>query len=288
MQRKSAIMLRVLMNRYHQGAPSMLLEGLPKEDAQLVLDQTITSSEASQIMMRPSELLGGQIHYSWLQPVIESFHPAMQPLLISALPKESALALTKLMDKPKLATPKPIARDFLLLALCRKFSKGSVMPMQFLPESTLSSLITLTKPELLELVDYLGIYDLAEEIRHIVDKVLLKSIYACLSAKKQHFLRICLHQKEKLKAAAKIGLINWKGDESQLGRLLHRRGLLRLSYALSGQPRDFIWHLAHRLDVGRGHILGKNFSDKEIPGVTTFLAQQVLNTLNFLKRTNPS
>lgn len=287
MQLKSAIMLRVLMNRYHQGAPSVLLEGLREEDAQLVLDQAITSSEASQIMLRPSELLGGQIHYSWLQPVIETFSPDMQPLLISALPKESAQALTKLMDKPKLPTPMPFARNFLLLVLCRKFSKRAVMPMQFLPETPLSPLVTLTKQQLLELIDYLGVYDLAEEIRHIVDKVLLKSIYACLTAKKQHFLRICLHQKEKLKAA-KIGLVNWKGDASQLERLLHRRGLLRLSYALSGQPRDFVWHLAHRLDVGRGHILGKNFSDTEILGVSTFLAQQVLNTLNFLKRTNPS
>lgn len=288
MQRKSAIMLRVMMNRYHQGAPSVFLEGLSKEDAQLVLDQEITSTDASQIIIRPNELLGGQIHYSWLQPVIETFSPSMQPLLISALPNEYSQPLTKLMNQPKLPKPMPLARNFLLLALCRKFSKRAVMPMQFLPETALSALITLTKSELLELIDYLGLYDLAEEIRHIVDKVLLNSIYACLSAKKQHYLRICLHQKEKLKAAAKIGLVNWKGDAAQLARLLHRRGLLRLSYALSGQPRDFVWHLAHRLDVGRGHILGKSYSDKEIPGVSPYLAQQVINTLNFLKRTNPS
>lgn len=287
MQLKSAIMLRVLMNRYHQGSPASLLGGLSKEDADLVRDQNITSAEAAQILIRPNVLLGEQIHYSWLQPVIETFSPSMQPLLISALPLESSRALSKLMNMPELPKPTPLARQFLLLTLCRKFSKRAVMPMQFLPETTLSPLITLTKTELLELIDYLGIYDLAEEIKHIVDKVLLSSIYACLSAKKQHYLRICLHQKEKLKAA-KMGLVNWKGDAAQLERLMHRRGLLRLSYALSGLSRDFVWHLAHRLDVGRGHILGKNYSDKEIPGVSAFLAQQIINTLNFLKRTNPS
>lgn len=286
MQPKTAIMLRVLMNRYHQGAPSALLEGLPAEDAKLVLDQDIISTDVSQIVIRPNELLGDQIHYSWLQPVLETFTPSMQSLLISALPKESSEALAKLMNKPKLPKPTQLAQNFLLLALCRKFSKRAVMPMQFLPEAPLNVLMTLKKAELLELIDYLGLYDLAEEIRHIVDKILLNSIYACLSIKKQHYLRICLHQKEKLKAAAKIGLVNWKGDAEQLGRLLHRRGLLRLSYALSGQPRDFVWYLAHRLDVGRGHILGKSYSDKEISGVSAYLAQQVINTLNFLKRTN--
>lgn len=287
MQLKSAIMLRVLINRYHQGAPVALLAGLPQEEAQLVLEQGIISSDASQVILRPSELLGNKIHYSWLLPVIETFNSGMQPLLISALPKESAQALSHLMNVPLLPSPVPPIRKILLIALCRKFTKRTILPVQFLPETAVTPLGDLTKPELLELIDYLGIYDLAEEIRHIVDKVLLKSIYACLTAKKQHFLRICLHQKEKLKAA-KIGLINWKGDAGQLERLLHRRGLMRLSYALSGQPRDFVWHLVHRLDVGRGRLLGKYFSDKEIPGVSAFLAQQALNTLNFLKRTSPS
>lgn len=288
MQHKNAIMIRVLMNRYHQGAPSMLLDGLTKEDARLILDREISSVDPSQVIIKPNELLKGQIHYSWLQPVIESFSPSMQALLVAALPKESSRPLMKLLNLTKLPKPKPIGESFLLSILCRKFGKRSVMPMQFLPETPLSVLTRLSKPELLELIDYLGLYDLAEEIRHIVDKKLLNSIYACLSAKKQHYLRTCLHQKEKLKAASKIGLVNWKGDAAQLGRLLHGRGLLRLSYALSGHSRDFIWHLAHRLDVGRGRILGKNFSDKEIPGVSSFLAQQVVNTLNFLKRTHPS
>jgi hypothetical protein len=83
-----------------------------------------------------------------------------------------------------------------------------------------------------------------------------------------------------------MDLAGWKGDPGQLERLLHRRGLLRLSCALAGQPRDFVWHIVHRLDVGRGHLLGKYFSSKEIQGVTPFLIQQCLNTLNYLKKTS--
>ncbi|MBA3602713.1 MAG: hypothetical protein H0W50_03550 [Parachlamydiaceae bacterium] len=282
MELKSAIMLRVLINRFHQGAPEVLLKGLSKEEAEHVLVHTISSTEASKVMTKPSAFLK-DIHYSWLQPVLETFRSSLQPMLISALPTDSAVPLSKLMCHPLLKPASDVSREFLLSSLCRKFMESSPLPVTFLPETFASPLALLNKTQLIELIDFLGIYDLAEELRHIVDKVLLKAIYKCLSLKKQHFLRICLHQKEKLKAV-KIGLINWKGDEVQLGRLLHRRGLLRLSYALSGQSSDLMWHIIHRLDVGRGQIIKKNYSKKEVPGVTVYLSLQVLNTFNYLKK----
>ncbi|MGZ3633041.1 MAG: hypothetical protein ACXWM7_01775 [Parachlamydiaceae bacterium] len=285
MEQKSAIMLRVLMNRYHQGAPDVLLAGLPKDDAADVLAQNISSSDASKILQSPVDLLGEKIHYSWLVPVLETFSKPMQSFLISALPQQNAQALSHLMKRPLVPTQATSVREYLLSLLCQKFSKRSVMPIEFLPETSLTKLGTLNKAELIELIDYLGLFDLAEELRYIVDNVLVKSIYNCLSPKKQHFLRASLHKKEKLKAG-KIGLMNWKGDRLQLERLLHRRGLLRFSYALAGQNKDFVWHIVHRLDVGRGHLIGKYYSSKEFPGVTAFLCQQVLNTLNFLNKTS--
>jgi hypothetical protein len=285
MQRKSSIMLRVLMNRYHQGAPDALLAGLPKEGAKEVLEQDVQSSDALQVMLLPLNFLGDRIHYSWLVPAIETFSKQMQPVVISALPSHSSEPLSKLMKRPLLPPQARPVREFLLNILCQKFSDRPVLPVEFLPETPLMQLSTLNKSQLIELIDLLGLFDLAEELRHIVDKVLVKSIYSCLSAKQQQFLRICLHQKEKLKAG-KIGLTNWKGDAAQLERLLHRRGLLRLSYALAGQHRDFVWHIVHRLDVGRGHLLEKYYSIKELPGVTAFLSQQILNTLNFLNKSS--
>ncbi len=282
MELKSAMMVRVLINRFHQGAPEGLLAGLPKADAENVLVHTISSPEAAQVMTQPSHFFK-EIHYSWLQPVIETFSSQLQPLLISALPQDSATALSKLMAHPLVKPASETSKEFLLSLIYRKFSVDIPLPIVFLPQTFATQLALLSKLQLIELIDFLGIYDLAEELRHIVDKVLLKAIYQCLSLKKQHFLRICLHQKEKLKAG-KIGLVNWKGDCVQLGRLLHRRGLLRLSYALGGQTQDLIWHIVHRLDVGRGQIVMKNFSHKEVPGVTVYLSQQIVNTLNYLKK----
>lgn len=284
---KKALMMRVLMNCYHQGAPEMLLSFLPKEEADAVLEASTPCNKPATALLHPEQFLGDDIHYSWLQQTLSGFQPSLQPFLISSLSQSSAFALSKLMGQPLVTSLSPIAKKFYLSMLCRQFMKESILPLAFLPETPLAELTKLTKPEFIELIDFLGLYDLAEEIRHIIDKNILKSIYECLSAKKQHFLRNCLHQKEKLKSA-KIGLVNWKGDAHQLARLLHRRGLLRLSYALRGQHRDFVWHLVHRLDVGRGRLIADQFSSKELPGVTAFLLQQVLKTQTFLTRTRPS
>lgn len=286
MELKSAIMLRVLINRFHQGAPESLLTALSKAEAQDVLAHTISSIEAPQVIVQPSVFLN-DIHYSWLQPILETFSPCLQPLLISALPESSAEPLSVLMKHSLLKLRSEASREFLLSTLCRKMMVNAPLPVIFLPETFATQLALLSKAQLIELIDMLGIYDLAEELRHIVDKVLLKAIYGCISTKKQQFLRMCLHQKEKLKAG-KIGLVNWKGDGVQLGRLLHRRGLLRLSYALAGQASDLVWHIVHHLDVGRGQIIQKNFCSKEVPGVTVFLSQQIINTLNYLKKMSGS
>lgn len=283
MQLKSAMMLRTLINRYHQGAPESLLKGLSPEESLDVQQKVTASSDVAAVMALMNDLEGERVHYSWLVPTIESFSSLMQPLLISALPKTQAVAICKLMEKLDLPPPSPPVKKFLLGLLYRKFDHRSILPLTFLPKSNLDPLTTLNKNQMIELIDFLGLYDLAEEIKHIVEKVKLKSIYACLSPKQQVFLKICLHQKEKLKAE-RMDLSNWKGDSAQLERVLHRRGILRLSYALAGQPRDFVWHIIHRLDVGRGRLLGKYFSSKEIQGVTQLLIQQSLNTLNYLKK----
>ena len=125
-------------------------------------------------------------------------------------------------------------------------------------------------------------YDLAEGIRHIVDRKKLKAIYLCLSHREQAFLRICLHKKEKL-AAPKLDIDKWDGSREMLHRVLHRRGMLRLGKALSGQERHFVWHLVHLLDTGRGNIILQYYAEQPVAGVTPLLIQQVVSVINFIK-----
>ena len=40
---KRSLMIRVMLNHFHQGAPDLVLSSLPKEEAKSVLDLNITS-----------------------------------------------------------------------------------------------------------------------------------------------------------------------------------------------------------------------------------------------------
>ncbi|MBA2728569.1 MAG: hypothetical protein H0U49_10415 [Parachlamydiaceae bacterium] len=199
------------------------------------------------------------------------------------MPKESAEILSTMTSSPLVEEPAPAVQNFLFSLLFDKLKFSSVQPAAFLAETALTPLLGLSKSQLIELIDYLGIYDLAQELRQIVDKSVIKNVNNALSVKKQRFLKICMHQKEKI-SVAKLGLINWQGDGPQLVRVLHRRGLLRLGGALSGQDPDFIWYIIHRLDSGRGNIVEKSYSKKEIPLTSSSLVMQVLGAINFIKK----
>jgi len=271
------------MNRFHHGAPDSLLAALPQETAKAVVDLNVISPDPAQVVVYPSEFLQNAVHYSWLLPTLKTFKKPLCSLLISSFPKENAEILSSLTAAPLVKEPSPAIQHFLFSLLFDKLNYSSVKPSAFLAESTLTPLLSLTKTQLIELIDYLGIYDLAQELRQIVNKSIIKNVNNALSVKKQRFLKICMHQKEKI-SVAKLGLINWKGDASQLSRVLHRRGLLRLGGALSGQQPEFTWYIVHRLDSGRGHILENSYSKKEIPVASAALVLQVLGAINFIKK----
>lgn len=283
MHGKDKLMMRVLMNRFHLGAPDSFLAALPQEAAKQVLDQEVTSQSPAQVVVYPAELLKSTVHYSWLIPSLKELKMPLRSLLISSLPPETASILSGMTESPLVKAPSPVVQNFLFTMLYEKLDFGNTLPSAFLPETSLSPLLELNKSEMIDLIDYLGIYDLAQELRQIVDKEIIKGVNSALSVKKQRFLKICLHQKEKI-SVAKLGLKNWKGNNQQLLRVLHRRGLLRLGGALSGQHPDFLWYITHRLDRGRGQILANSYSKKEIPVTSSSLALQVLGAINFIKK----
>ena len=287
MQAKGWLFLKVLLNRFHEGSPDVTLKALPQEDQSQAAGITTQISEISPAFESPSYLLKN-IHYTWLLPVFQKIPAGLHALILTSLPEPHMSKLGKFLKMSPLKNPlvEPI-KQFFINIFYDKFKDPEVLPVSFLPDSPLKILTEISKDDLVELIDFLGIYDLTEEIRHIIDKKSLKTLYLCLTPKKQQFLRICLHQKEKL-ITPKLELDNWKGDRQTLENVLHRRGLYRLGKALSGQHPHLFWHIIHKLDTGRGAILSKYFSQEEIPGVTPALTQQVLNILNFLKKKSES
>lgn len=283
MENKSWMILRLLLNRYHTGNVEALLRGLPEGDSQKVLNQNIESKNVKATLFQPAENLK-IIHYSWLIPKLQNLSKDKLFLVLSLLPEPQGSKLrdhfSELTEPPHLSPP---MKSFLFQQLYSELQLNQIMPLEYLPESELTPLVKLKKNEIIELIDFLGLHDLAEEIHHIVDKKILENIYSCLTKKKQAYIRQCFHRKDKL-VTQRLQLENWDGDCQKLMKLLHHRGMVRLGYALSGQHPDLLWYITHILDTGRGEKLSRYYHKEGIPGVTASLKKQILKVINFFKK----
>lgn len=277
MDKRSCMMLRVFINRYNPKAGNALIKFLPEEEAEAVMSQDIRSTDLSPILKQPHKSIAA-LHHSWIQPALKNFPDSLQSTIISALTPEQIAGLK--VNSP--TTLSNVARVFILNQLYQQLDVANHLPVEYLPETEFNFLARWTRAQLIEIADFLGLYDLATEVRHIVNRNYLKNIYTCLTPKQFYYLKVCLHQKDKL-VSPKLGIDPTKQDCAKLKQVIHRRGLIRLGRALCGQHSDLIWHIAHTLDMGRGSFLLKEYQPKELPKVTQILKQQVLSLVTFLR-----
>jgi len=283
MYEKGSLMLRVLLNRFPGSNKESLLQALPENDVQRILSIPVDSPEIEPLLRSPFESVR-RVHYSWLISQLQSMDKEKLPLILALFPDSYASKLRQRLN----LTSKSIhlsssAKRFLTKQLYNAITFESVLPLEYLPPSEMTQLAQMENKDLLDLIDYLGLYDLAEEIQLIVDKYLLEQIYTCLSFKKRKFLRMCLHQKEKL-ITQRLQLEYWDGDCNRLHKLLHHKGIVRLGYALSGQHKDLFWHITHLLDTGRGKKLLRYYTPDPLAGITNPLIKQVKRVITFFKK----
>lgn len=276
MDKRAGMLLRVLINHYHPHLTQNLLQFLPEEERAVALAQEVRAKDFYPLLNQTLSFLQHS-HHSWIKPLIQQLPDALRPLAYSLLTDEQR----KKLHLPTLPVSS-FAKLFILHHLQRLSNLSQHFPLEYLPKTEFSPLAKWDKQQLMQLIDFLGLYDLAAEVRHIVDRKILQNIYQCLDPKQLYYLKVCLHQKEQL-VSPKLGINPLQINHDQLKHLLHRRGIVRFGLALSGQERDFIWYLAHILDVGRGELLLKNCHPLIIPKITPILKQQVYNLMNFLQ-----
>lgn len=282
MKPKASVFFKVLVNKFHPGITPAFFKSLPPDDVKQALSEVTSSQETSVVFTWPS-LLISRTHYSWLVDPIQKIPRNMQNAVINALPESHAKGIKRLLKiEEQEINLTPNTKAFLLDQLYQQWNPEEALPYEYLPHSNLQELCQMSKKSLVEVIDLMAMYDLAEAVRHIVDKRNLKAIYLCLSSQKQQFLRLCLHNKEKL-TAPKLDISKWNGNESRLNDILHRRGIFRFGKALCGQSQQFLWNIMHILDTGRGKAVYEYYHEEPIPGVTPILVQEVINVLNFLK-----
>lgn len=246
---------------------------LPEEE-RLALEQLPPFQEPKEKM---AYSLVDHVHWSWFLPTLKSYPKQVQPLFLGALSPNAAQNLSQQLNIK--AAPVAISdtgRSFLRQTLEYSLArpKDHLLPIDYLPTSPLNALLHLTKKELIQLIDFLSLYDLATELRQIVETKILKKIYSFLREEERRFLKVAAAQKEPF-PIPRMGLERWDGTKEGLFLLLHRRGIARLGAALAGQDPDLIWYLCHQLDIGRGSALFAFCEKETASSVSEWIARQI-------------
>lgn len=273
-----------------------LLQEMPSEKREL-LHSLLSAEEREQLERAPpaaknpfqnalsaAERLE-RIHYSWLIPFIEPLAEQDKLLTLSALELmqgDKLRELFKIKESP--LSLSSLSKNFLQETLYHwvKEKDQEVLPVEFLPASPLSPLLDLPKENLQTLIDFLGLHDLAVEVKHLIKAEQLKKIQKHLSKKERDYLKTLLKQKEPL-FFAKLNLENWDGDPQILKTTLHHRGLNRLSKALFDTSPSLFWHISHRLDSGRAKILAKFHTKIPERKAHDALTQQILTIIPLIQ-----
>lgn len=288
MESSSLLFFRILLNKIGMkikgGLTPAHLHPLSTETASALLTLPIVSSDLLPLLRQKKKLLN-EWHYSWIYTLIAPLKPQEQQAFLSLLNEDMFNKISTLLHlKQKKKDPHPLLKKFYRSKVLPLIATQTQVPIEYLSDTLFKNLLSLSKKELMQVIDLLGLYDLAHEIKLIVAKKTLTDLYACLSKKQQTFLKQCLQAKTGM-TGSHLHLESWDGNKKTLMHLLHIRGIIRLSIALSGQDPNLVWHLSHVLDTGRGQLLQKKVRPEKIPGLTDPFAAQVETALNTLKRT---
>lgn len=277
MNQASYIVFRRLIERWNKS--SFIRYLLPPEQEKV---QSLTSSKDDPFAhaLTIDERLKG-IHYSWMITFLEPFAENDKALILSSLEKTQAEKLKKHFKmKEKVFPLKKKGKQYLAEALYHWLisDQKEFLPIEFLPQHPLNPLLNLSKRELQTLVDYLGLHDLALEVKHVIKADQIKKIQKVLNKGEQEYLKNQIKKKEPI-SFARLNLDGWNGDGEKLKAILHHRGFNRLAKALFGCHPSLLWHLGHRLDTGRTKILRKFFTDIKNDEARSTLINQALEII---------
>jgi len=198
------------------------------------------------------------VHPSWIAEQISRLPPALQSAGWSTLPESLRARTAALLPKQAVSRhPSPSLGGMMQTYLWRQLRSPAHVPSYALPESPMLRLLALSKTQLVRFIDFLALWELAPELQLLIDQAKWAQVREQLSLEQQAYLEIVLRWKgPPAKQQRLLGLLS---DGARFKRAVHERGLARLASAFRAAEAPIVWHLAHRLDTGRGRYLGEAF-----------------------------
>jgi hypothetical protein len=224
------------------------------------------------------------IHGTWIAPFLRALPNREIALFLSTLSGESIEEVKSLLlFTNHIPTPSPLGRVFLRSTLMRMLSKKNrITPPVCLPAHPLNTLLAYRSEKIMNFIDLLSMHDLAVEMRAIIRATTLKAIQEALTKPQRTLLQTIIHAKEPVIFRYPL-LKNWSEDTKILQARLRERGMNRLAKALTALHPDFLWHLAHHLDVKHGEQLISLSTPLDTPRASELLVKQAISLLKSLE-----
>ncbi len=274
MNQSAAIILKTLI--LGTGRKDALLRFLPSSERDL-LDKLGKVSKNVQIEDFENADLLESVHWSWFLPTLKTYREDAQEMFISALDFQSAKNLTHELHLPLPNSNINISFKNYLRKVLASSLLGPIdqlLPKHYLPQTSIQNLLHLSKLQLTKIIQMLSLYDLAIELRQIVETKILKKIYSLLTEEEKKFLKKIMHLPDPY-TQTRIPIDRWIKKEEAFRLTLHKKGLTRFALGLSGKHPDFVWYICHQLDIGRGSALFKLCQKEPIPHVTDAIERQI-------------
>jgi len=230
-----------------------------------------------------SENTLNNVHYSWLIPTLKNLKEDLS-FCLASLPEKMRLKLNRqfnVENYPSEITQN--AKEYIHLIFLNSLlgDEDIILPIQYLEHSPINVLASKTKKTLIQIIDYLALFDLAKEIRKILNTSTIKRIYSFLSEPEKTFLKRTQSLNDPVSFSSLLE--KWDGTEESFRKILHKKGLYRFGLALCGAHSDLIWYVCHLLDIGRGASLMKMCEKKVNPVISSTIQSHILEILDMLK-----
>lgn len=269
--------LKALMEKYPHSGLTSALENLPEEFAQKF--RTLPESKiglSPEVFFPAPSILLDNLHPSWHEELIELCPKALQPTLQTIMPPSG-------QKKKKAEISEPL-RTFLLSYALKKWPEGGALRPEFIEESPLRWLATCYEPTMSSLISLLGVYDVVDIVRQIVDKKVLQKIFAPLTPLQQRYIRSLLHRPPRSPVLNKALTALLASDPAKGAEQLRERGYEQLGYALKGAPDLLVWHVLHHIDREKALLLKKSIDKKIIAAKQAEAIKLLDHAYEFLKK----
>ncbi len=278
--RPSPLMVcKALLESVDLDQQSKLLALLSTDDQKEIESLPSAGLSREEKLIKEDEL--ERIHYSWLAPFLRTLSESDLRFFLAALGPAQVKGLQEQLrfsnHLPTLTKP---ARGYLRSHLFKQLT-SELLPIELLPPSSYNILLRLNDAQLLEVIVYLGLYDLAFEMRQIIATSILKEILNALPPRQSEFVQKEMLEPEEL-IFKRLFLQGWDGTPATLAKLVEERGLERLGAALYDCDSNFLWYLTHQMEMLRATHLLKYCTRAQNARALKRLNEQYLKILSYL------